>query len=159
MHNSFSPKNGTANGVKAIRCGIYTRKSTEEGLDQEFNSLHAQREAGEVGRRFPITTMMAASAEGTSTGRRCSACWPTSKPGALIAWSPARPLFLDEGSTDCRLMHASQAKSTETKPMEDLRGTTFRMDADTRKLATETVAFSSIESAFSRHFRLDSGRG
>src|ERR1700726_4943471 len=48
MHNSFSPKNGTANGVKAIRCGIYTRKSTEEGLDQEFNSLHAQREACEA---------------------------------------------------------------------------------------------------------------
>src|SRR6476620_7687223 len=48
MHNSFSPKNGTANGVKAVRCGIYTRKSTEEGLDQEFNSLHAQREADEA---------------------------------------------------------------------------------------------------------------
>ena len=48
MHNSFSPKNGMANGVKSIRCGIYTRKSTEEGLDQEFNSLHAQREAGEA---------------------------------------------------------------------------------------------------------------
>src|ERR1700686_5141738 len=46
MHNSFSPK--TTNGVKAVRCGIYTRKSTEEGLDQEFNSLHAQREAGEA---------------------------------------------------------------------------------------------------------------
>jgi DNA invertase Pin-like site-specific DNA recombinase len=28
-----------------IRCAIYTRKSSEEGLDQEFNSLHAQREA------------------------------------------------------------------------------------------------------------------
>lgn len=28
-----------------IRCGIYTRKSTEEGLDQEFNTLQAQREA------------------------------------------------------------------------------------------------------------------
>ncbi|MDX9821472.1 MAG: recombinase family protein [Syntrophales bacterium] len=28
-----------------LRCAIYTRKSTEEGLDQEFNSLHAQREA------------------------------------------------------------------------------------------------------------------
>ena len=27
------------------RCAIYTRKSTEEGLDQEFNSLDAQREA------------------------------------------------------------------------------------------------------------------
>jgi site-specific DNA recombinase len=34
--------------VPAIRCAIYTRKSTEEGLDQEFNSLHAQREAGEA---------------------------------------------------------------------------------------------------------------
>ncbi len=31
-----------------VRCVIYTRKSTEEGLDQEFNSLHAQREAGEA---------------------------------------------------------------------------------------------------------------
>lgn len=32
---------------KRIRCAIYTRKSTEEGLDMEFNSLDAQREAGE----------------------------------------------------------------------------------------------------------------
>ncbi|MEW6536524.1 MAG: recombinase family protein [Candidatus Auribacterota bacterium] len=30
-----------------IRCAIYTRKSTEEGLDQEFNSLDAQRESAE----------------------------------------------------------------------------------------------------------------
>jgi site-specific DNA recombinase len=29
-------------------CAIYTRKSSEEGLDQEFNSLDAQREAGEA---------------------------------------------------------------------------------------------------------------
>lgn len=33
---------------KAIRCAIYTRKSSEEGLDQSFNSLDAQREAGEA---------------------------------------------------------------------------------------------------------------
>jgi site-specific DNA recombinase len=33
---------------KTLRCAIYTRKSTEEGLEQEFNSLHAQREAGEA---------------------------------------------------------------------------------------------------------------
>ncbi len=32
---------------KPIRCAIYTRKSTEEGLDREFNSLEAQREACE----------------------------------------------------------------------------------------------------------------
>ena len=30
---------------KVFRCGIYTRKSTEEGLEQEFNSLDAQYEA------------------------------------------------------------------------------------------------------------------
>jgi site-specific DNA recombinase len=29
------------------RCAIYTRKSSEEGLEQNFNSLHAQREACE----------------------------------------------------------------------------------------------------------------
>ena len=31
-----------------VRCAIYTRKSTEEGLKQEFNSLQAQREAAEA---------------------------------------------------------------------------------------------------------------
>lgn len=31
--------------MKKIRCAIYTRKSSEEGLEQDFNSLHAQREA------------------------------------------------------------------------------------------------------------------
>ena len=35
-------RNGT------IRCAIYTRKSSEEGLEQEFNSLQAQREACEA---------------------------------------------------------------------------------------------------------------
>jgi DNA invertase Pin-like site-specific DNA recombinase len=33
--------------VRKLRCAVYTRKSTEEGLDQEFNSLDAQREACE----------------------------------------------------------------------------------------------------------------
>ncbi len=33
---------------RRIRCAVYTRKSTEEGLDMEFNSLDAQREAGEA---------------------------------------------------------------------------------------------------------------
>ena len=31
-----------------VRCAVYTRKSSEEGLDQEFNSLQAQREACEA---------------------------------------------------------------------------------------------------------------
>jgi len=33
---------------KPVRCAIYTRKSTEEGLDQEFNSLDAQRASAEA---------------------------------------------------------------------------------------------------------------
>src|ERR671932_1409820 len=33
---------------KTIRCAIYTRKSTEYGLEQDFNSLDAQREAAEA---------------------------------------------------------------------------------------------------------------
>ena len=33
---------------RVLRCAIYTRKSTEEGLEQNFNSLHAQREAAEA---------------------------------------------------------------------------------------------------------------
>jgi hypothetical protein len=32
--------------ARKLRCAVYTRKSSEEGLEQEFNSLHAQREAG-----------------------------------------------------------------------------------------------------------------
>lgn len=34
--------------MKPLRCGVYTRKSTEDGLEQEFNSLDAQREACEA---------------------------------------------------------------------------------------------------------------
>ena len=34
--------------TKRLRCAVYTRKSSEEGLEQEFNSLDAQREAGEA---------------------------------------------------------------------------------------------------------------
>jgi len=37
-----------ASSPALVRCGIYTRKSTEEGLDQNFNSLDAQRESAEA---------------------------------------------------------------------------------------------------------------
>jgi site-specific DNA recombinase len=41
----WSHKRGGAQVMNKIRCAIYTRKSSEEGLEQEFNSLDAQREA------------------------------------------------------------------------------------------------------------------
>jgi site-specific DNA recombinase len=65
--------------ITRLRCAIYTRKSTEEGLDQEFNSLNAQREAGEpsfkasgarVGSPFPRSTTTADSPGPTWTGQR-----------------------------------------------------------------------------------------
>src|SRR5258706_9864521 len=37
-----------ASVARKLRCAVYTRKSTEEGLDMEFNSLDAQREACEA---------------------------------------------------------------------------------------------------------------
>jgi site-specific DNA recombinase len=39
MRNPAPPR------TKVFRCAIYTRKSSEEGLEQDFNSLHAQRES------------------------------------------------------------------------------------------------------------------
>jgi DNA invertase Pin-like site-specific DNA recombinase len=44
MHKTATTKRPKA----AIRCAIYTRKSSEEGLEQDFNSLDAQREACEA---------------------------------------------------------------------------------------------------------------
>ncbi|MCC5823402.1 MAG: recombinase family protein [Phycisphaerales bacterium] len=38
----------TAPAAKPVRCAVYTRKSTEEGLSQAFNSLDAQRDSAEL---------------------------------------------------------------------------------------------------------------
>ncbi len=64
------------------RCAIYTRKSSEEGLEQDFNSLHAQREAceafirsqqGEGWRVVETAYEMAGSRAAPWSGRRCGA--------------------------------------------------------------------------------------
>jgi site-specific DNA recombinase len=44
---NLNPKKAAAT-LPLVRCAIYTRKSTEEGLEQEFNSLDAQRESAEA---------------------------------------------------------------------------------------------------------------
>ena len=49
MRKAASRSNDSAAVRKAVvRCAIYTRKSSEEGLEQDFNSLDAQREACEA---------------------------------------------------------------------------------------------------------------
>jgi hypothetical protein len=42
------PTKKSASTLPLVRCAVYTRKSTEEGLEQEFNSLDAQRESAEA---------------------------------------------------------------------------------------------------------------
>ena len=69
--------------AKRKRCAVYTRKSSEEGLEQEFNSLAAQREACEAYIRSqqheggywrePITTM-AGFRGAIWSARHCSGC-------------------------------------------------------------------------------------
>jgi site-specific DNA recombinase len=43
-----APRKPKSSPTAPVRCAIYTRKSTEEGLDSDFNSLDAQREAAEA---------------------------------------------------------------------------------------------------------------
>lgn len=44
----MSTQTNAASLPAPVRCAVYTRKSTDEGLDQEFNSLDAQRESAEM---------------------------------------------------------------------------------------------------------------
>ncbi len=66
-------------GGRKIRCAIYTRKSSEEGLEQEFNSLDAQREACE--RSFEVKSMRA--------GAFCRSC-TTIRATPAAPWSDRR---------------------------------------------------------------------
>ena len=84
------------NIIQKIRCAVYTRKSTDEGLEQDFNSLDAQREAC-------LAYITSQKAEGwipladryddpafsgaISTGPPCNAYWPMSTPEKSIALS------------------------------------------------------------------------
>ena len=48
-----------------IRCAIYTRKSTDDGLEQEFNSLHA-----DVSRFLPLAFLAPGIVEALMNGRQ-----------------------------------------------------------------------------------------
>ena len=48
MKRDTKQASATSAATRKLRCAVYTRKSSEEGLDMEFNSLDAQREACEA---------------------------------------------------------------------------------------------------------------
>jgi site-specific DNA recombinase len=79
---------------KLVRCAIYTRVSTDAGLDQEFNSLDAQYDASEAYIRSQahagwaltrLATTMAGSREGQPTDLPFKSFWPISKPAKLMS--------------------------------------------------------------------------
>ena len=85
--------------MNRIACAIYTRKSSEEGLEKEFNSLDAQREAceafilsqkhaGWVAVRDSTTTEVFQAARWS--GRHFSGCWPISRPARCRSSSSIR---------------------------------------------------------------------
>jgi hypothetical protein len=80
---------------KELRCAIYTRKSSEEGIEQDFNSLDAQREACEafieaseekVGFYTRAATMTAACRVPRWSARLSNDCSRTSKKAWWTSW-------------------------------------------------------------------------
>src|SRR5258705_13038752 len=79
--------------VKSVRCAIYTRVSTEHGLDLEFNSLDAQHDAASAyiksqahaGWTLTRSRYDDGGYSGGSTDPICSDCWRTSAPGRLTS--------------------------------------------------------------------------
>lgn len=63
---------------RAARCAIYTRKSTEEGLEQEFNTLDAQRDSAEAYIRSQREDGWVALPDRYDDGwRMCAMAWST----------------------------------------------------------------------------------
>jgi site-specific DNA recombinase len=85
--------------VRKRRCAIYTRKSSEEGLEQEFNSLDAQREACEayIASQKPEGWVLVPNhyddggISGATLDRPASSgCSPTSRRTASTSWWSTR---------------------------------------------------------------------
>jgi site-specific DNA recombinase len=87
-----------ATHARTLRCAIYTRKSTEEGLHQEFNTLEAQREASEAYIRSQL------HAGWTALGARYDDGGYT---GANLERPALRKLLADiqAGAVDCVLVY------------------------------------------------------
>jgi site-specific DNA recombinase len=88
-----------APSVKPVRCAIYTRVSTDHGLDQEFNSLDAQYDAASAyikSQAHAGWTLIRSRYDdggysGGSTDRpACKGFWTISAPGRLTSSSSTR---------------------------------------------------------------------
>jgi hypothetical protein len=73
-----------------LRCPIYTRVSTEHGLEQEFNSLDNQREASEA-TRSPSRSSPAGGLLRPPPTARGTTCW--SRSGLTARFAPAKQIL------------------------------------------------------------------
>ena len=140
------------NDMPKVRCAIYTRKSTEEGLDQEFNSLDAQLEAAEAfiksQKHVRWTLVSKHYDDGGFTGGNldrpaCSNCSRTSKPVALTAsWDRLSRSFLDFA----RLMDRFDQRSVSFVSLTQPFNTTTR-PADAKHFCCRSPNLSAKSSA------------
>ena len=88
-----------AASVKPVRCAIYTRVSTDHGLDQEFNSLDAQYDAASAyirSQAHASWTLIRSRYDdggtpvGPPTVPTCKSCWTTYEPGGSMSLSSTR---------------------------------------------------------------------
>jgi site-specific DNA recombinase len=87
-----------ATSGKPVRCAIYTRVSTDHGLDQEFNSLDAQYDASSAyikSQAHAGWTLIKARYDdggylGGSTDLTSKGCWTTSAPARSTSSSSIR---------------------------------------------------------------------
>ena len=87
--------------MRTLRCAIYTRVSTEHGLEQEFNSLDNQREASEAyvksqahegWRALSARYDDGGFSGGSSTARPCNGSSPTSGRALSMWWWSTRSI-------------------------------------------------------------------
>jgi site-specific DNA recombinase len=82
--------------AKPLRCAIYTRVSIDHGLEQEFNSLDAQREVAEAYVKSQAhegwRLMRDAFDDGGFSGQRCNDCWTRSAGARSMSWSSTRSI-------------------------------------------------------------------
>jgi site-specific DNA recombinase len=90
-----------------FRCTIYTRKSTEEGLDQEFNTLEAQRESAEAYVQSQVHAGWTALAERYDDGGYT---------GANLERPALRKLLVDIGAGRARQVFCVNGASFTTHP-------------------------------------------
>ena len=112
----------------SVRCAIYTRKSSEEGLEQEFNSLDAQREACEAfissQRRYALRRHSSRKA-GSIFLAEIQRTTSSFKPGGAVSASISvtQPYLYSWSAADRSSLFVTSVLVAKSDPFRDVGGT------------------------------------